>query len=208
MKNYILKLINFVPLFKKKYFHFLFHARRGYHILARNKNLHFVRSTKYNLNKTTLNLSNFDKRIFQFYNSDLDNEKIVKQVINQKLNSSYYIDILYCYFFSIKKKFIFPFPSKMLDEIEKKNFKINRFLSYLTWLFFILLIFFHNLFGLIKFWIQIIKYFFISKKIKKKTNDAVVFCNINAEKDLLLSDTNKGKYNLLNWAKLYLGDYN
>ena len=208
MKNYILKLIKFVPFFKKKYFHFIFHTRRGYHILARNKNLHFIRSTKYNLNKATLNLSNFDKRIFQFYDSDLDNEKIVKQVINQKLNSSYYIDILYCYFFSTKKKFIFPFPSEMLDEIEKKDFKINRFLSYLMWIFFILLMIFHNLFHLIKLWLQILKHFFINKKIKKNLNNAVVFCNIDAEKELLLSDTNKGKYNLLNWAKLNLGDYN
>ena len=102
MKNYILKLINFIPLFKKKYFHYIFHIKRGYRVLCKNKNLHAIRSVKYNLLKVILNLKNFDKKIFQFYDSDIDNEKIVRQFINQKF-ISYYIDGFYYYFLSTKK---------------------------------------------------------------------------------------------------------
>ncbi len=206
MKNYILKLINFIPLFKKKYFHYIFHIKRGYRVLCKNKNLHAIRSVKYNLLKVILNLKNFDKKIFQFYDSDIDNEKIVRQFINQKF-ISYYIDGFYYYFLSTKKKFIYPLPSKMLDQIERDEFKVNRFLSFLSWILLILFIFVYNLLGVIKLWFQIIKFSFVNKKNKKKYHESIIFCNISGEKDILLSDINRGEYNLLNWAKHNLGDY-
>ena len=206
MKNYILKLINFIPLFKRKYFHYVFHFRKGHKILTKNKNLHSFRSTKYNLNEVILNLTNFDKKIFQFYDLDIDNEKIIKQFINQKFCSDR-IDYFYYYFLSSKKKFIYPLPFKMLNVIEKDGFKINKFLSLLSWFFVILLIFFSNLLGVIKLWLQIIKYLLVKRKSIKNADKTAVFCNISHEKDLLLTHANCGEYNLLNWARLNLGDY-
>ena len=111
MKNYILKLINFIPLFKRKYFHYVFHFRKGHKILTKNKNLHSFRSTKYNLNEVILNLTNFDKKIFQFYDLDIDNEKIIKQFINQKFCSDR-IDYFYYYFLSSKKNLFTHFLLK------------------------------------------------------------------------------------------------
>ena len=185
-------------------FHFFFHINKGFKILSKNKDVHSLRLAKYKLLITNLNLNNFDKNIFKYYSNDIDNEKIIKQYINQKI-VSFYIDDLYYYFISTKKKFIYPLPLKMLKEIENERVKINKFLSFFSWIFLCIIFIFYNFFSLIKFWFKLIKILLFQKK-KNESSESIIFCNVNAKK-ILLSNPELGEYNLLNWAKKNIGDY-
>ena len=174
-------------MIKKIAFNFFLHSKKGFKKYLRENGLTKIREKIANLHN--MYVFDSDEKIF-----DEPKKKIFNQFLGQKLLYQRFIWVFF-YFYSKKKKIIFPLPNKWQESLDKSGTTINKFFSNIFY-YFILIYFFFT--GVVYFFSKIIEYFYYFFFLKKnlKFKNYTIFANLSANKVKLNS---KSKYNLHNW---------
>ena len=174
-------------MIKKIVLRFFLHSKKGFKNYLKTEGLSQIRKKISRLHNEYILIS--DEKIF-----NESKKKIFNQYLGQKLLYQRFIWTFF-YFFSKKKKIIFPLPKEWQNSLKDDGTKVNSFLCTISYYF--LLIYFFIL-GLMFFFKKIIKYFYYYFFYKKNLsfNKFTIFFGINSKKINLNS---RSQYNIHNW---------